>query len=253
MVERTERSKIAWTDFTFNPWIGCTKVSPACANCYAERENNFRHWNDAGWGKGKPRKRTSVSTWKMPLKWNRQASKDKTTYKVFCASLADVFDDEVPEEWRKDLWELVAKCKNLIFLILTKRPENITKMIPWTKDAPWTNVWLGVTAEDKKRLAERYPILLKAPAVIRFISAEPLLEKVEACEALYAGIDWVIVGGESGSKARSMPMEWARSIHSCCQNSGKAFFMKQLSQADTPDFNKIEAFPKDLQVRQFPM
>jgi protein gp37 len=97
-----ETSGISWTDATFNPWIGCTKVSPACDNCYAERDNARRKWVD-GWGAGVPRRRTK--SWGDPLRWNRKAAAEGATLRVFCASLADIFDNEVPEEWRDDLWQ----------------------------------------------------------------------------------------------------------------------------------------------------
>ena len=130
-----ENSKIEWTDHTFNPWIGCTKVSPGCEHCYAEGESKRRGW--ASWGRGCPRKRTSKSNWLQPFAWNRDAIKRGTRLRVFCASLSDVFDNEVPAEWRQDLWAVIQKTPALDWLLLTKRPENIRAMLP--KD--WGNGW----------------------------------------------------------------------------------------------------------------
>ncbi len=171
-----ENSKIAWTDHTFNPWIGCEKVSPACDNCYAERDN--KRYGRGELFAGAPPIRTSAAYWKKPLKWNREAETTGKRQRVFCASWADVFDDRVPKQWRLDLWALIAATPNLDWLILTKRPQNIKYMRPddWSDGYP--NVWLGVTAENREQAARRIPILRSIPAAVRFISCEPLLEDI---------------------------------------------------------------------------
>ena len=231
-----ENTKIEWCDHTFNPWIGCEKLSPACDHCYAEgwakRYGHARLW------KG-DRRRTSESNWRQPLAWNRRAEEKRVRSRVFCASLADVFDNQVPDQWRADLWELIARTQSLDWLLLTKRPQNIRKMLPW--NWPWPNVWLGTTAENKVEATRRIPHLRKTPAAVRFLSCEPLLEpftlKLE-------GISWMICGGESGHGARDMDPAWARSLRDQCEHSGVAFFMKQMARK--------APIPPDLMVRRFP-
>ena len=194
----SEFSKIEWCDHTFNPWIGCTKVSPGCANCYAEQQDKFRKWTPEGWGKGAPRKRTSEANWKKVEKWNRDAIENDTKPKVFCASLADWLDEEVPLEWFVDLLQLIYHTPHLEWLLLTKRPENFEsrlnsaklraagigedqlcrRLAGWQNFRYPPNVWVGTTIEDQKRADERIPDLLNIPARRRFLSCEPLLEKV---------------------------------------------------------------------------
>lgn len=166
-----ENSKIEWTDHTFNPWVGCTKVSPACDHCYAEAMMDHR-LGRVQWGPHGERKRTSESNWKKPIQWNRKAEKENRRYRVFCASLADVFDNQVPFEWRRDLFRLINDTPDLDWLLLTKRPQNIAKMMPkW-----WgMNVWLGTTVENQAEADRRIPALLHVPAKVHFISCEPLL------------------------------------------------------------------------------
>jgi protein gp37 len=180
-----EETRIEWADHTFNPWIGCTKVSPACDHCYAEAQAD-RYWKAEGLWQGN-RKRTSANNWRQPLKWNRDAAafRERTgeAPMVFCASLADVFDNQVPDEWRRDLWELINVTPKLIWLLLTKRPQNIRKMLPpsWLEPSPygWHNVWLGTTVENQEEADRRIPHLLAAPAAKRFLSCEPLLGPVD--------------------------------------------------------------------------
>lgn len=261
-----ERSKIEWTDHTFNPWVGCTKVSPACDHCYAEgwakRTGQSALWSGE-------RRRTSPTNWKQPLAWNRKAAAAGVRAKVFCASLADTFDNQVPAEWRHDLWKLIGGTPHLDWLLLTKRPQNIAKMLP-TKaiGAPawgggWTNVWLGTTAENQTEADRRIPHLMAIPAAMRFLSVEPLLGPVDLTARTwvecnipeYGGkghefipmirsLDWVIVGGESGPGARPMDPDWARSLRDQCRDAGVAFFMKQMA--------KKSPIPADLLVREWP-
>jgi protein gp37 len=243
-------SKIEWTDHTFNPWIGCTKVSPGCAHCYAETRDK-RHLIEPvdHWGKGAPRLLTSASNWRQPYRWNEEAKKAGKQAKVFCASLADVFDPEVPAEWRKALFDTITRTPYLIWQLLTKRPEIahdfyhneiglrddtiIEKFLP--------NVWLGVSVEDQKRADERIPLLLEIPAAVRFLSCEPLLGPVDIAKWLVPDecgcggydpafrncINWVIAGGESGPNARPMHPDWARSLRDQCVAAGGPFFFKQ--------------------------
>lgn len=244
-----ENTEIAWCDATFNCWIGCTKVSPACDNCYAENLSN--RWMGVKWGPGEERRRTSVANWRKPLAWNRKAAASGTKPKVFCASLADVFDTEVPEAWRDDLFDLIDQTPSLDWLLLTKRPQVARKIMPTT---PRPNVWLGTTVENQLMAQVRIPTLLATPAKIRFLSVEPMLGPVDltAIDG-YEKLSWVIVGGESGHGARSMPLEPVLRLKEQCQSAGIAFFMKQLSQADTKAYGEFETFPAAVQVRDFPI
>ena len=219
-----ENSKISWTDHTFNPWIGCTRVSEACRFCYAERlADRFPHWPK--WGPGVTRMLTSDANWRKPLQWNKRAAATGVRERVFCASLADVFDADpgVDPQWRERLWRLIACTPYLDWLLLTKRPENIQGMLPefW----PLQNVWLGTSVEDSATYLKRWDDMLKVsprPAV-RFISAEPLLGRLSFMDCThYADVitypDWTIVGGESGpaNQIRLMEFQHARTlIHEC--------------------------------------
>jgi protein gp37 len=169
--------------YSFNPWIGCTKISPACDFCYAERWSLRMPANRNLW-QGE-RRRTAGANWRQPIKWNREAAAAGERRKVFCASLADVFDNKVPARWRDDLWHLIDQTPNLDWLLLTKRPQNIAKMLPTEAiGAPawgsgWPNVWLGTTVENQEEADRRIPHLLAVPAVVRFLSCEPILGPVD--------------------------------------------------------------------------
>ncbi|MBB4017331.1 protein gp37 [Chelatococcus caeni] len=239
-------TKIEWAHHTFNPWVGCTAVSPACDHCYAE--SWAKRTGQAHLWKG-DRRRTSEANWRLPLKWNRQAEAAGIRFRVFCASLADVFDNQVPQIWRSDLFALIEDTPHLDWLLLTKRPQNIQKMIwpKWDAGLPW-NIWLGTTAEDQHEANRRIPHLLEAPAAVRFISAEPLLGSI-IFEPWLSRIDWIIVGGESGPGARPMHPDWARSIRDQCAAAGTAFFMKQMWGAAK---SKMPPIPGDLMIREMP-
>lgn len=237
-----ENSKIEWTDHTFNPWVGCTKVSPACDHCYAEswakRTGHPELW--AG-----TRRRTSEANWRGPVKWNRQAGERGGRYRVFCASLADVFDNAANETWRADLFALIHATPNLDWLLLTKRIGNAAKMLPADWGNGWPNVWLGATIVTQSELDRDLPKLLDVPARVHFLSMEPLLEAVDLRAEHGAKVDWVIVGGESGRGARWMQPDWARLIRGQCRRAGLAFFMKQMTDKGP--------IPADLLVREFPV
>jgi len=239
---------IQWADATFNPWRGCTKVSPACDMCYAETMSKRNPAVLGVWGKYGSRVIASESMWKQPVKWNRDAEAAGVRKRVFCASLADVF--EGPESMPAESWEAVSQARErlgrlidetpgLDWLLLTKRPENVLKYGPlghrWTMEGIPQNVWIGTTVENQKYADIRIPELLKVPAKVRFLSMEPLLEEVifdaftlyddEKGEQL---INWVIVGGESGGeKARPMNPSWVRKIQEQCAAVGIPFFFKQ--------------------------
>jgi protein gp37 len=224
-----QNSKIEWTDHTFNPWVGCTNVSPGCDHCYAEA------WSKRSglvkWGKH-PRRRTSEAYWRAPLKWQAAAASYLAQHgrrqRVFCASLADVFDNQVNPAWRTDLFNLIASTPALDWLLLTKRPQNIAKMLPKTwPDDGMHNVWLGTTAEDQARFDQRWPVLSSIRAVVRFISYEPAIGAVRLNRGMDVQPDWLIAGGESGHGARPMRAEWMRDIISDCEKLGVEPFFKQ--------------------------
>ena len=225
-----ENSKIEWTDHTFNPWIGCQHVSPGCDHCYAETQNAFRKWNGGTWGPHAPRKRTSEENWKNPVKWNAEARAFKREHgrrmRVFCASLANVFDNQAPSEWRTDLLALIRECRRLDWLMLTKRPQNIAKMLPKDWGAGYRNVWLGVTAENQTYFDSRWGILQRIPALVKFISYEPALGRLRLPKhGPYP--DWLISGGESGGGARPVNPKWVRDIIADCRRRGVTPFHKQ--------------------------
>lgn len=214
-----EESAISWTDATFNPWIGCTKVSPACDRCYAARDNERRKWVD-GWGAGVPRRRTK--TWGDPLKWNRKAALTGKPLRVFCASLADVFDNEVDDAWRFDLWQLLRETPNLRWILLTKRIGNAKKMLP--ADWPFPNAGLMSTLENQEVWDRDYPKLAATPATWHGVSAEPLLGHINIGDAKP---DWIITGGESGPGFRPLDMDAVRSLRDQCARNGVTFHHKQ--------------------------
>lgn len=220
-----KNSAIEWTDHTFNPWIGCTQISPACDHCYA-MVMMAQRYGRVVWGSGQARVRTTPQYWKQPLRWNRDAATSGKRARVFCASLADVFDGETTsplDGWRAELWKLIEQTPHLDWLLLTKRPGNILRLAPWQHAWPH-NVWVGTSVEDNEWARRRLPILSEVPAVVRFISAEPLLGDISL--AGYQ-VDWVIAGGESGHGCRSLAVEHVRSLRDQCQVRQIAFFFKQ--------------------------
>lgn len=283
----SQTTKIEWADCTFNPWIGCTKVSPACDNCYAEAQMDKR-LHKVNWGAGQPRVRTSPANWKLPTMWNELAEKGKfvrcskcgtrefrrtdifcstkgcmsfpecdnnpSRPRVFCSSLADVFDNEVDQHWRKDLWHLFESTPHLDWLVLTKRISNAKKMVPsrWLSHEWPPHVWLGITVCNQAEAERDIPKLLSLPASTRFLSIEPMLGPIDLttiertqspgyfgdCLQWYHqphgerytkwnGIDWVICGGESGSNARPSHPDWVRKLRDDCAAAGVPFLFKQ--------------------------
>jgi protein gp37 len=248
-----ENSEIEWTDHTFNPWIGCTKVGPGCDHCYAEALDKRHRWQGAThWGAGQPRMRTSVSNWRKPLAWNKAREQDGKVHRVFCASLADVFDNEVPETWRMDLLDLIKRTPRLTWLLLTKRIGLASRYLPAT---PLPNVWIGATIVNQEEADRDVPKLLATPAAIRFVSYEPALGPVDWMK--FPGIDWIIVGGEStqGAKARPFNQAWALTTILDAKHMGAAPFVKQLGSGfgfkDRAGADPAE-WPEDLRVREFP-
>lgn len=268
-------TKIEWADHTFNPWIGCTKVSPGCDNCYAEaREDKRLH--RVQWGPGQPRHRTK--TWGDPVKWNAQHAaffaEHGRRQRVFCASLADVFDNEVPTDWRRDLFDLIERTPALDWLLLTKRIGNARAMLEECYFGRWAdrvraNIWIGATIVNQEEADRDIPKLLAVPAAKRFLSMEPLLGPVDLerprpgpdldqghghmiCQPwlIQSGIDWVIVGGESGPGARPMHPDWARSLRDQCEAAGVPFLFKQWGEwaqtAESPVHPEATRLPGNL-------
>jgi len=230
-------SKIEWTDSTFNPWVGCTKIKrpgrtpSACDFCYAEKW--AKRSGQVAWGNN-PRRRTTEAYWRSPLRWNVQSAdfyrKHGRRRRVFCASLADIFDNQVDAEWRADLFGLVRQCDQIDWQILTKRPQNIRKMLPRDWGDGYPNVWLGTTAEDAESYRQRVGHLLALPAVVRFVSYEPALGPLGKIKVGDRTPDWIIIGGESGVRtdlARPTQPQWARDVIVECRQYGVAPFLKQ--------------------------
>lgn len=248
-------SKIEWTDHTFNPWWGCMKVSAGCKNCYAEAMD--RRWKGGHWEPGSSRKPMSEAYWKQPHKWDKAAASAGVKAKVFCASMADVFEGHQDTLQHLDrLFLTIAQTPNLIWQLLTKRPENILGILKdvqqsttyalvcnwiqeWLNGDPPVNVWIGTSVENQEAVEERIPHLLKVPAKVRFLSCEPLLGPVNLEWTFpindgsgewiryMTGIDWVIAGGESGHGARPMHPDWVRVLRDQCAAADVPFFFKQ--------------------------
>lgn len=289
-----ENTNIEWCDATVNFWWGCTKISTGCAHCYADTLSK-RFAKDV-WGKGKPREDHRAGATKLALKLEQQAIREVRKIRVFCASMSDWLDDVVPIEWLADLLDLVRITPHLDWLLLTKRPQNwydrimgilstdlrMAKTIgfpewlyEWKSGNPPANVWIGTTVENQAMADKRIPELLSIPAKIRFLSCEPLLEKVDLMwpESLFPdgptrccggyqcgchgqpaeppmlyGINWLIAGGESGPGFRPFDPDWARSLRDQCKAANVAFFMKQMGGTRKP----FEPIPDDLLIREFP-
>lgn len=275
-----ENSNIEWTDHTFNPWIGCTAISSACDNCYAEVwDARFKPEGNRRWGPHAPRTRTSSRNWNAPLRWDRDAEEaaEKAAARgeafqrprVFCASLADVFDNHrsIQQEWRDDLWALIEATPHLDWLLLTKRPQNIEKFAPWRWGQWPDNVWIGTTVENQDEADRRIWSLIQNPAKVRFLSCEPLLGPVDLTRVKYPHgtsydalrgyipeegvfvlqLDWIIAGGESGANARPMHPDWVRGLRDQCAEAKVPFHFKQWGE-----FEADEIGPEDARSGDYP-
>ena len=260
-------TKIEWADHTFNPWIGCAKVGPGCDNCYAEAQN--KRFRGGNWGVNASRRLTSDANWRQPIRWNNKAEASGIRPRVFVASMADVFDKEVPPSWRQRLWQLIVDTPSLDWLIVTKRIGNAPKMLPsdWLSSTP-ENVWLGATVVNQDEANRDIPKLLQIPSAIHFLSIEPMLGRIElddlvvnktdssedhfdclSCDvppeddpANGRTIDWVIVGGESGPNARPMHPDWVTQIKHQCEIARVPFFFKQWGEwcPRSPCYHKLK-------------
>jgi protein gp37 len=222
-----DTSNIEWTDRTFNPWWGCSRVSPACRFCYADRDAS--RWGHELWRRNGERKPTSEAYWRKPHQWNREAERTGIRSKVFCASMADVFEDH-PQvgPWRERLWTVIESTPWLTWQLLTKRMENVAGMVPWSGAWP-RNVWIGTSVENQRFADQRIPVLTALTAApVRFLSCEPILGPLAS--AALDGISWCIAGGESGPKARISHPDWFRSLRDRCVAGGIPFLFKQWGQ-----------------------
>lgn len=219
-------SNIEWTHHTFNPWWGCTKVSPACAHCYAETWS--LRFGSKLWGREAERRFFGENHWREPLRWNAEARTSGIRARVFCASMADVFEPRADlNPWREKLWLLIEQTPHLDWLLLTKRPGQIKRLYPWARSAR-KNVWLGTTAENQRWADRRIERLIDIDASVRFLSCEPLLSSIDLQKWLKQGlISWVIAGGESGVNARPTHPNWVRSIRDQCNEYYVPFHFKQ--------------------------
>lgn len=257
------KTNIEWADMTFNPWWGCTKVTPGCKNCYAENVAERFHDEDI-WGKDVPRRFFGDKHWKKPLAWDRKAKKEGKRLKVFSGSMCDVFEYHGGnlEDERAKLFRLIHATPHLDWLLLTKRPGIAAQWLSIYSDhvdVP-KNIWFGVSVENQKQADIRIPRLLNASGRpgrhISFLSIEPMLGPISiwpwtinptlaaSLNRTQPMIDWVIVGGESGPKKRPFNPDWARSIRDQCKEAGVSFFMKQ--------WDKVQQIPNDLMIREFP-
>lgn len=222
---------ISWADATWNPWIGCVKVSPGCTNCYAEdlARARMQSFGGAALWRGQHHR---TKSWGDPGRWDRKAAKEGRRIRLFVASMADVFEAH-PDlvEWRREALEVLSALTNTDVMLLTKRPQNVRGMVPaaWLAPGGWpAHVWLGTTVEDQQRAEERVPALLRIPARVRFLSCEPLLGPLDLAPWLGdGGPEWVIVGGESGPRARPACSAWFGSIRDQCAEAGTPFHFKQ--------------------------
>lgn len=277
-------TEIAWAHSTFNAWWGCAKVSDGCKNCYAERDS--KRYGFKIWGQDAERRTFGDKHWEDPVRWNRQAQKAGERRRVFCSSMADVFEDRRDlDAHRARLWSLIEATPWLDWMLLSKRPENMLRLAPtrWAERWP-RNAWAGATAESQEQLIIRWPHLATLPASVRFLSCEPQLGPIELiCNGCGGNVhdhlagdqggcsgwfpNWIITGGESGSSPRPYCEDWARSLIKQCRLAGIAPFVKQMGayycfgDEGRPHHRVFlkhlkggdpDEWPDDLRVREFP-
>jgi protein gp37 len=249
----SENTGIEWTDYTWNPWVGCTKITAGCANCYM-------FTGQERWGRD-PSTLKRTKTWSDPLKWNRQAEAQGVRRRVFVCSWSDFFHRGA-DEWRAEAYDVMVACTSLDFQILTKRARRLPEH--WGR--AWSgsvvgvaprNLWLGVSVENRRHGLPRIDILREMPAAVRFLSVEPLLENLDPLDL--DGIHWVIVGGESGPGARPMAQCWAAAVIYRAKSQGVPVFFKQAGTVLAREWGcgdrkggKPKEWPEGWNVRHFP-
>lgn len=257
----SETTKISWTDHTFNIAHGCVKVSPGCANCYAETQSSDgpRAWRDDArnvikiWGPGSRRRTFGEAHWRKPNTWNRKAQQAGEMRRVFCSSMCDVFEDHPTiDHEREKLWPVIRATPWLQWQVLTKRADRIADYLPADWRDGYENVWLGVSIETNDYVW-RAEQLREIPAVVHFVSYEPALGPLDALDL--RGLQWVIYGGESGPKFRPEDKQWARDMRDRCRAAGVAFFHKQSADRYTErgvqlDGETIQQMPLSRKPRQ---
>jgi len=263
-------TSIEWTDATWSPVTGCSKVSSGCQKCYAERlfprvyAKDKVTFAEDGFVKTRPRKFTDVKLHpdrlEQPFHWKKPRM-------IFVNSMSDLFHEDIPFEFIEKVWDTMFNClaykMGHIFQILTKRPERMLKFVFWMEETQnrntnYENIWLGISCENQATADERIPLLLQVPAAVRFLSCEPLLDEIDLSKYFWSlqkgiidpirlptyNIHQIIVGGESGPGYRPMNLDWARSIRDQCASAGVPFFFKQTAGK--------KAIPEDLQIREYP-
>jgi len=231
------KTSIEWTDASWNPVVGCTEVSPGCANCYAARlastrlRNTYQYKGLAVIGEGSPRWTGELLFLPERLSEPRHWKKPR---RIFVCDMGDLFHEKVDITWIDQVFRMIEDCPQHTFQLLTKRAQNMNAYM-LGRAAVLPNVWLGVSVENQHFADERIPLLLSTPAAVRWISAEPLLGPIgirrflfpAAYEKPVVGLDWVVCGGESGPNARPMHPDWARGLRDQCVAAGVPFFFKQ--------------------------
>jgi protein gp37 len=263
-------TKIAWTDASWNPITGCSPVSPGCANCYAARmARRFagpggRYEGQVTDGRFNGYIRHVLGAGLIPHGW-------KKPRRVFVCSMGDIFHDNVTDEWIVNVWRTMRECERHTFQVLTKRPDRYFALQSRLVDLdhPPANIWLGVSAEDQTRGDARIPVLLQCAAAVRWVSLEPLIGDIDLFAFLdtpirnrsllalggspMPGLDWVVVGCETGPRRRLCKLEWARSVVDQCRDTGTPCFVKQLELVNDGNVSKNpDEWPNWVRVRQYP-
>jgi protein gp37 len=250
-----DKTGIEWTEATWNPVVGCTHISPGCDHCYAAREASGRlrgipvYAGLAVGGRFTGEVRCLPERLDQPLRWRKPR-------RIFVNSMSDLFHQDVPADFICQVWEVMGQATQHTFQVLTKRPQRMAPMLALNVPDPWPNVWAGTSIESD-RYTFRASYLRDTPAAKRWLSIEPLIGPLPSLDL--TGIDWVVVGGESGPGARPMDLDWARWIRDHCESAGVPFFMKQLGAVVARENGMsdqaghlITEFPSDLAIREYP-
>lgn len=244
-----DKTKIEWCDTTWSPVTGCTPISDGCKNCYAKRMAHRLSNNE----KVHNRERYNdflVNYWPERMRYPAHWTKPR---KIFVCSMGDLFHTNVRHDWIRKIISRTVRDPQHIYIFLTKRPERMKHIMIGFEDVIQNNIWCGITCENQQTADERMPVLLETPAAVRFVSVEPMLDKIDlsglpgfldfSCTTEPKHIDWVICGAETGPNKRPMENEWARHLRDQCKSADVPFFFKKAT-GETPDDLKIYEFPK---------